>query len=117
SSVSHTDDWKDIHERHGNRPSDFYSGEKFILGSQVTNYPIEYVRASMVGNTVDGYTRTVNTDLSLDITTGGYKLYDGEIYEHWMTDPKYQLARGEVIFTFEVKYANGVVKRDSVSVF
>lgn len=110
--VKHTPEWVQKHTIKGNTPNQFYSGEKFILEADVTAYPITYLNVKFDGYQVNGnlYTSTV----SLPYNTPTFR--NGELFDSTWVEGGTQLANGTAIFSFEVKYSNGIVKRDTVQV-
>lgn len=109
--VLHTPQWTIMHQRIGNAPDAFYSGEEFVLESDITNYPAEYVKVYFNGGRVDGSILKLTTDL----TKQSNILYKGSLYDPSMSKAQTQLKKGPVTFTFEVKYTNGVIKQATVT--
>src|SRR5690606_8193730 len=86
--VSHTENWKKVHEELGNEEHQFFSGEKFLLEAVVTEYPIEEVTVSFVGLQIDG------DELKLEevLTAEPHPIYKGTLYDPAMSSPKTRLA-------------------------
>ena len=110
--VLHTPQWTLQHERLGNEPHQFYSGEEFVLESDITNYPANYVKVFFQGEQVNGNMLNLTTNL----TQQSNVLYTGSLYDQSMSRASTQLKNGTVTFTFEVEYTNGMIKRDTVDV-
>ena len=110
-SVGHTEKWNAIHEEKGSAEGFFYSGEKFLLDSTVTNHPVDEVRVEFTGNQANGKTLKINKDLE-----GTLPNFTGEIYDLSMSDIETELQKGTVYFLFEATWTNGVVKQDIVGV-
>lgn len=109
--VSHTDDWKSIHESKGEEESMFYSGEKFILTATVTDSPITSVQAEFKGVRIDG----TNANLSSTLASS-HPTYTGEIYDESFSDPLRKLRNGSAVFVFTAKWSNGITKSDIVTI-
>ncbi len=109
--VEHTDLWLERHLTEGNASNQFYSGETFILKANLVDYPADYVKVTMKGRLVSGSTYTKTATLTKVTNT----LYTGEINGEEFTE-RYPLSKGMVPFIFEVRYANGQVRTDTVEV-
>lgn len=111
--VKHTSDWEKEHIQKGHLPSQFYSGETFILEADVSDYPIEYVNSTLNNALLvnqSTYTKTVPLSFLRAL------VYGGQLYEESFQEPSTSLTKGPKEFIFEVKYKNGVVKRDTVPI-
>uniref|UniRef100_UPI001FFE02FB PKD domain-containing protein n=1 Tax=Alkalihalobacillus sp. BA299 TaxID=2815938 RepID=UPI001FFE02FB len=108
--VLHTPEWESKHDALGHDPLEFYSGEKFILEADVTDYPIDYVTVDFEGTQDNGnlYTRTIT------LSYASPTLYSGELFDSQFTETGTTLKNGTVKFTFTVRYENGIVKTDVV---
>ncbi|WP_163537351.1 hypothetical protein [Gracilibacillus sp. YIM 98692] len=113
--VNHTDKWKQIHDSLNHSPDQFYSGEKFLLLSEVNDvYAIEDVTVEFVGEQLNDNVLEITT--SLQEQYAGAPLYDGEIYNNSMSNAETYLKNGPVYFIFTAEWANGEVKQDVVEV-
>lgn len=102
-TVTHTPEWTNIHNKLGHLPSEFYSGEKFVLQGTTTDYPIKQLTVTMQGEQKNNVVQVLNTVL----TNKGPGIYDGSIADPAWLEPLTQLKQGsEVTFTFNVIYAN-----------
>ncbi|MFC0273792.1 CARDB domain-containing protein [Metabacillus herbersteinensis] len=109
--VEHTPEWTEKHLMIGNLPNQFYSGEKYILKSDVSPYPIDYVSVYFSGYQVNGnlYTKTVSLSYRTNI------LRVGDLYDQAFVEGGTQLRQGANTFNFEVRYSNGIIKKDIVT--
>lgn len=110
-TVDHTPQWKAIHQEKGNEPHQYYSGEDLILASEITDYPANYVKATLTGRLVNGnlYSRSVNlTKQSSTVYTGEF---DGQDFIE-----KFPLRKGIVPIKFEVQYINGQIRTYTVNI-
>lgn len=110
-SVNHVEKWKEVHEELGNPQNAFFSGERFLIESNVTNHPIKSVKVKFTGKQIDNNTLTLTQVLS-----GTHPNYSGEIFEPSMADPRTKLMNGKDYFLFTAEWENGVVRTDLVSV-
>jgi PKD domain len=110
-NVYHTEKWEEIHEELNNQPNVFYSGEKFLLEANVTDYDIEKVRVIFEGKQITNETLMLQKELLSD-----HPRYYGDLYHESMSSPVTRLQNGSVYFLFEATWSNGVVKRDLVTV-
>ncbi|MEH6988377.1 PKD domain-containing protein [Cytobacillus firmus] len=110
--VKHTPDWQNKHQSLGHKDNQFYSGEKFLLEADVSPYPIEYVKSTLKATQANSV--SINRTVSLAKTTS--ILYKGELYDPAYIEYPTNIRPGPAIFEFEVKYTNGVIKRDSVPI-
>lgn len=110
--VDHTELWKEQHAKEGNLPSQFYSGEKFLLSADTSPYPTNYVKATLVTSRANQ--SPVSSSLPLNFTTN--ILYKGELYDETFLRYPTNLKVGPAKFEFEVQYRNGVIKRDTVNI-
>ncbi|MFT0137135.1 hypothetical protein ACEK07_00205, partial [Alcanivoracaceae bacterium MT1] len=104
-TVSHTPQWLEFHEQKGNLPHQFYSGETLVLTAIPSDYPAAYVKATLLGELVNGtfITRSVN------LTKEFNNLYRGEMDGEDFIE-LYPLKKGHVPIEFEVEYINGQVR-------
>lgn len=116
--VEHTDYWKTIHEYYGHSPNQFYSGERFILKSLVTNHPkdLEYVKVTLNGYKINNELFRIERTLTERVSIGGNYLYNGDMYEDFMTKPDERIKNGTIYFHFQAKWNNGIIKNDIVPV-
>jgi translation initiation factor IF-1 len=110
--VKHTPDWQNKHQSLGHKDNQFYSGEKFLLEADVSPYPIEYVKSTLKATQANSV--SINRTVSLGKTTS--ILYKGELYDPAFIEYPTNIKPGPAIFEFEVKYTNGVIKKDSVPI-
>jgi alpha-tubulin suppressor-like RCC1 family protein len=112
--VEHTPEWLKIHQKLGNNPLDFYSGEAFVLNAEVSSQPIDYVKVKIKGELING--TLINDEVFL--TRKSSTLYTGEYFKDAFANPKTFIKKSPppLVFTFEVKYSNGVIKKDIVNV-
>jgi hypothetical protein len=110
-AVTHTTEWQTIHQKKGNLPNQFYSGEDLILAANITNYPANYVKATLDGKLVNGnmYSRTTTLIKKSGISYTG--LFAGQDFIE-----KYPLRKGFVPIEFEVQYINGQVRKHKVNI-
>ncbi|WP_078557031.1 CARDB domain-containing protein [Bacillus alkalicellulosilyticus] len=111
-AVTHTEEWEEIHEKNGNLPHQFYSGEPFILDATLTDYPINYVKVTFMGEQQRGTIKEISTYLE-EISSISYV---GDIFDETLIEGDTSLKNGDVTFEFEVEYANGFVATDIVIV-
>jgi alpha-tubulin suppressor-like RCC1 family protein len=112
--VEHTPDWEAIHIQKGNQPLDFYSGEKFILKANISPQPVEYVKVNIASELING--ALINDEVIL--THNSPILYVGEYFKDAFANPKTFIKKSPppMVYTFEVKYSNGIIKKDVVNV-
>ncbi|GLO68266.1 hypothetical protein [Oceanobacillus kimchii] len=116
-TVEHTERWREIHELLDNPENVFFSGERFILSSSVTNYPISNVDVTFRGTDVNNDPVEITEVLTESSSTDGIISYKGEIYEEFMADPNNKLkSETDVHFTFKAEWTNGVIKEDIVTI-
>ncbi|WP_066412845.1 hypothetical protein [Sutcliffiella cohnii] len=108
--VLHTQEWQERHEKEGNQPHEFYSGEVFVLEADITDYPVEYVTVDFEGEQINGNIYTKSIILYYD-SPG---LFKGELYEPEFSKEGTLLKNGPIKFSFTVKYTNGIIKTDVV---
>ncbi|MEG6533210.1 hypothetical protein V6C20_06680 [Caldibacillus thermoamylovorans] len=90
----------------------FYSGEKFLLEADTSDYPTEYVKTTFKGTQMD-----LNTiEYIIRLSSVSTILYTGDLYESKFLEYPTSLKDGPATFTFEVKYRNGVIKTTDVPV-
>ncbi|MEG6533208.1 PKD domain-containing protein [Caldibacillus thermoamylovorans] len=110
--VKHTSDWENKHLSLGHSLDYFYSGEKFLLEADTSDYPTVYVKSIYKGKQAD-LTLIERPILLSEVSS---ILYTGELYDpNFLVYPT-SLKDGPGTFTFEVKYTNGVVKRTDVPI-
>lgn len=110
--VNHTDLWKQQHAKEGNLAHQFYSGEKFLLDADTSPYPTVYVKATLIASRADN--SPVSSAVPLAFKTN--ILYTGELYDETFLQYPKNLKVGPAAFEFEVKYTNGVIKKDTVNI-
>lgn len=116
-TVEHTERWREIHELLDNPENVFFSGERFILSSSVTNYPISNVDVTFKGTDVNNDPVEITEVLTEISSTDGIISYKGEIYEEFMADPNNKLkSETDVHFSFKAEWTNGVIKEDIVTI-
>ncbi|WP_374717754.1 PKD domain-containing protein [Neobacillus sp.] len=110
--VEHTPDWLKKHQEMGNTLNQFYSGEKFLLSADTSPYPVESIKSTLIATRADG--QTINRTVNLNGVSA--ILHTGELYDEQFLQPPTSLKKGPAKFEFEVKYRNGVIKKDVVSI-
>ena len=110
--VNHTADWKKKHEKLGNTLDKFFSGEKFLLEADTSPYETIYVKSTLSAVQMDNKNTTSPVDLNKETNI----LYNGSLYEEKHQYYPTMLKVGEAKFEFEVKYKNGVIKKDTVKI-
>ncbi|MEK4444193.1 PKD domain-containing protein [Niallia sp. FSL K6-0077] len=110
--VNHTVDWKKKHEKLGNTLDKFFSGEKFLLEADTSPYETIYVKSTLSAVQMDNK----NTTSPVDLNKVTNILYNGSLYEEKHQYYPTMLKVGEAKFEFEVKYKNGVIKKDTVKI-
>ncbi|MCA1064432.1 PKD domain-containing protein [Rossellomorea aquimaris] len=111
--VKHTASWENRHIQNGNTPSQFYSGEVFVLEADVIDHPINRVEVDFSGLQNNGNLYTRN-NLLLGVSSP--TLYVGNLDEPAFAEGGTRLANGNVSFTFTAFYSNGIVRSDIVTV-
>ena len=107
-NVGHTDAWNEVHNKKGNLPNEFYSGEKFILNADVSPRPIRSVSVKATGRLENNSTFNGNTILARKTDI----LYAGEYFEDRFAVIGTQIRTGSSVdFTFTVVYENGTAAR------
>jgi len=102
-NVFHTDEWLRIHMKEGNPPNSFYSGEKFLLGADVSDYPIKSSNVSISGILETGEPFSANVSLSQESNT----YLSGSYFEERFAKKGTMIKEGsEVSFVFTVVYEN-----------
>ncbi|ACI30588.1 cardb domain protein (plasmid) [Bacillus cereus H3081.97] len=109
--VDHTKEWQEIHKKLNHLPEQFVSGEKFVTSAIVTNYPIEFVTLEFKGMQVNKQDLIIRKPLN-----SSHPIYNLDIFEPSMTDPRTKLEKGNIYFMFTAKWKNGIIKRDIVTV-
>ena len=110
-TVGHTPQWLEIHQKKGNLPEQFYSGENLLLAANITDYPANYVKATLNGRLVSGsmYSRVQ------PLTKVSNTVYDGVMDGEDFVE-KYPLRKGVVPIEFEVQFANGQIRKAIVEI-
>lgn len=110
--VDHTPEWEKKHIELGNTLDKFFSGEKFLLSADTSEYPTEYVKATLHATQSDGKAITYTVYL--------YKqsmiFYKGELFDEAFLVYPTSLNKGPATWTFEVRYTNGVIKKTDVPI-
>lgn len=115
--VDHTDRWKELHEKLGNTSEVFFSGERFLLTSSVTNQPISEVSVTFKGIDINDEPVEVTEILLEDSQNRDSIIHKGEIYEEFMANPETKLKTNtNGHFIFKATWENGIVKEDVVTV-
>lgn len=114
--VSHTDEWKEVHEYYNHSEDQFYSGERFILDAYVTNYPVKQVDVTLIGEDVSNNSVELNEHLSEQSRTSNVITMSGSMYEEFLAQPLTKLKDGTVDFIFKSEWENGVIKEDIVQI-
>lgn len=114
--VYHTDYWKTIHDYYEHDDNLFYSGERFMLKSLVTDYPLDSIKVEFVGYKIDNTNVKIVENLENFNVVNDFREYNGSIYEEFMSQPDTKLKRGTAFFNFKATWSNGVIKNDVVEV-
>jgi hypothetical protein len=121
-SVLHTERWKEIHQELGNGDNEFFSGERFILNSTVTNNSIStpkdvQVEVAAEGIDINNSPVSLNTTLTEQSRTGASISHHGELYEEFMSEPNQKfMDNSNMTFEFKATWSNGVVKYDTITI-
>lgn len=109
--VEHTPQWLEIHQKKGHLPHQFYSGENLVLSALITDYPANYVKATLNGHLVNGnmYSRVEILNKASNI------LYNGVMNGKDFVE-KFPLKKGIVPIEFEVQYTNGQIRKSIVDI-
>ncbi|WP_201715513.1 CARDB domain-containing protein [Rossellomorea arthrocnemi] len=110
--VLHTPDWLKLHQSKGNRIDEFYSGEKFVLVANTTNYPISNLSVTM--NAVQKKGTIYKPKIPIPYTSG--TRHQTEYEDPMLMETGTALKNGPAEFHFEVEYTNGTVKTDDVTI-
>lgn len=110
--VEHTATWLKRHLEQGHRLDEFYSGEKFILIANTSDYPISSLTVKMNARQERG---TQYTPM-IQIPHNGTVKHQTEYEDPALLESGTVLSPGPVNFDFKVVYTNGVVKTDRVTI-
>lgn len=110
--VYHEPDMEALHRQLGHNLRKFYSGERFLLDANITNYPAQYVKATFSATLINGTRLFPQTNLNKISNI----LYTGSHFDRRYEDPSTYIKEGPATFTFEVKYKNGVIKYYTVPI-
>ncbi|MGE6755952.1 hypothetical protein ACQKFO_21360 [Rossellomorea sp. NPDC071047] len=110
--VLHTPTWLKLHQAQGNLIEEFYSGEKFVLVANTTNYPISNLSVTM--NAVQKKGTIYKPKIPIPYTSG--TRHQTEYEDPILMETGTALENGPAEFHFEVEYTNGTVKTDDVTI-
>ncbi|MFC3772341.1 PKD domain-containing protein [Paenibacillus sp. GCM10012303] len=116
SDVSHTPQWRDIHEAKGHNttaaPKDFYSGEVFVVQTESSPAPVAEAVAWIDTVGKDGGRLFVSELLIVE--DGSSTRFSGRLFdERWMSVTQ-GFPEAEQIVHFRIRYQNGVVKTEDI---
>ncbi|OCT11995.1 hypothetical protein A8709_29500 [Paenibacillus pectinilyticus] len=118
SDVTYTDKWLTIHKDKGHQteaaPKQFYSGEIFIVKSQSALTSVEEVTAWMDTVSIDGYSLYVSEKLIPVL--GDPTRFTGELFDQKFQSFTEGLPRGLQTVHFQIRYSNGVVKKEDIPI-
>lgn len=110
--VSHTPDWKAIHEANGHDENQYFAGEVFKTKAVVTNHVIDSVTVEFIGEQINNETLRFTEEMF----PNPHPIYIADVFKEDMGAPDTRLKTGPVYFVFTVKWQNGIVKQDMVQV-
>jgi uncharacterized protein (DUF2141 family) len=110
--VEHTATWLKRHMEQGHRVDEFYSGEKFILIGNTSDYPISSLTVKMNARQERG---TLYSPI-IQIPHNGTVKHQTEYEDPALLETGTVLTPGPVDFDFKVVYTNGVIKTDTVTI-
>jgi hypothetical protein len=117
ADVTYTPEWLEFHRLKGHRtdtsPKQFYSGEIFVVNAISSSAPVAQVKAWIDTTGMDG--QPLRCEVILGVA-GLPNVFSGELYDERMMSATEGLPEGAQSIHFEIKYANGVVKRRDVPV-
>lgn len=102
--VTHTEKWTEIHNSLGHAPDEFYSGEKFVLNSIVSDYPIQSLTVDINGELETNELFNARLTLNKESNTN----YLGEYFDTRFSEPGTMIKEDSIVtFRFNVTYING----------
>ncbi|MFB9749906.1 hypothetical protein, partial [Leifsonia shinshuensis] len=112
-SVDHTNNWRQNHERLGNEPGQFYSGEAFIINAK-TNAAreVDKVEVNLESERIDG--REYNELITLNQLS--VDQFETRYQDETLINPDTKLKDGPMHFTFTAYYRNGHISEDVVEI-
>ncbi|MDF2645702.1 MAG: hypothetical protein K0Q73_1507 [Paenibacillus sp.] len=118
SDVTYTDNWLILHEKSGHQtvssPKDFYSGEIFIVSSKSSPAPVDEVTAWIDTTGLDGHALYVTERL---VAAGGDATsFSGELFDAKFQSFAEGLPQGLQTIHFQIRYHNGVVKKEDIPI-
>jgi hypothetical protein len=117
ANVLHTPQWLSIHEDKGHNttaaPKDFYSGEVFVVQADSSPAPVHEVVAWIDTIGLDERPLYVSTVLAVE---GLPTHFGGRLFDDRFLSATEGIPEGIVHIHFEIRYANGVAKRQSIPV-
>lgn len=118
SEVEHTPEWRTIHENKGHNvatvPKDFYSGEVFVVRTASSPAPVSEAKAWIDTVGIDGGSLAV--EVVLTVSPDDATRFEGRLYDDRFMSPEEGIPVGVLPIHFQIRYANGVVKREDVPV-
>jgi hypothetical protein len=117
SEVNHTAAWLVHHQKRGHNvttpPKDFYSGEIFVVETNSSPAPVSWARAWIDTTGLDGQRLQVETMLA---AAGSPTHFAGELFDERFLSMTKGLPKGRMEIHFQICYANGVIRQESVPV-
>ncbi|WP_338042519.1 PKD domain-containing protein [Paenibacillus ginsengarvi] len=118
SEVHHTPQWRAIHEQKGHNtttvPKDFYSGEIFVVRTFSSPAPVSEAKAWIETTGIDG--NALAASILLDMSGDDLTRFDGKLFDDKFMSATEGIPEGILPIHFQIRYANGVVKREDVPV-
>ena len=118
SDVTYTDQWLILHNQKGHQtqviPKQFYSGEIFVVKSQSASAPVEEVTAWIDTVGLDGQSLYVSENLLSQ--SDDHTLFRGELFNSKFQSFTEGIPRGVQTIHFQIRYSNGVVKKEDIPI-
>ncbi|NOU67341.1 PKD domain-containing protein [Paenibacillus sp. LMG 31461] len=118
SVVTYTDNWLILHNRKGHQtqvnPKQFYSGEIFVVKSQSAAASVDEVIAWIDTIGLDGQTLYVSEKLTPQLNDN--TMFSGELFDVKFQSLTEGLPRGAQTIHFQIRYSNGVVKKEDIPI-
>jgi hypothetical protein len=118
SVVTYTDNWLILHNQKGHQtqvnPKQFYSGEIFVVKSQSAATSVDEVSAWIDTIGLDGQTLYVSEKLTPQLNDN--TMFSGELFDNQFQSLTEGLPRGAQTIHFQIRYSNGVVKKEDIPI-
>ncbi|MGO4495981.1 PKD domain-containing protein [Paenibacillus sp. 2RAB27] len=118
SVVTYTDNWLILHNQKGHQiqvnPKQFYSGEIFVVKSQSAATSVDEVIAWIDTIGLDGQTLYVSEKLTPQLNDG--TMFSGELFDVKFQSLTEGLTRGAQTIHFQIRYSNGVVRKEDIPI-